>query len=222
MDFSGPEPADFANVGSLNVAFLSILRDSMTGAELRQFLPADSQPAVIALNDLQLTQLADVPFLLMSLRENETVIWRQLTSVEPTGDLLQHEPVGDALDRLLAAGLGFLWQLARRNPYAARLVSGATLDWCERLAEATLFHLLQNAAVQRDLLIPRFAGQKDIWNKLLGAGVSPEPDVRNAAQLSALQFMLTTGQTSQYQNVRAAACSAPVPVFRIAEKPDDH
>ena len=31
--------------------------------------------------------------------------------------------------RLTIAALGFLWQLASRNPYAARLVSGASLTF---------------------------------------------------------------------------------------------
>jgi hypothetical protein len=222
MDYSAPEPADFTNVRSLNIAFLSILRSSVAGAKLRQQLPADLRPAVVDLTDLQLRRLADVPFMLMSLREHDARIWRQLTSVEPTLDLLRQEPAGDELDRLLIAGIGFLWQLVRRNPYAARLVSGASPDWCERLAEATLLHLVRNAANHRDLLLPRFAGERNIWKKLLGGGISAESDVRAAAQLSALQFMLTAEPASQYQRVRAAACAAPIPVLRIAEKPGRH
>ena len=215
MDYSGPEPADFANVRSLNIAFLSTLRSSVVGAVLRQRLPADLRPAVVELTDLQLRRLADVPFLLMSLREQDTVVWRQLISAEPTGDLLRPENAGNEVDRLLVAGLGFLWQLVQRNPYAARLVSGATLEWCECLAEATLYRLIQNATNHQGLLVPRFSGEKDIWNKLLGGGISPESDVRAAAQLSALKYMLTVEPVGGYQNMRAAACAAPSPMLRI-------
>jgi len=222
MDFSGPEPADFANVRSLNIAFLSILRSSAAGATLRQRLPSDLRPAVVDLTDLQLRRLADVPFLLMSLRENDTLIWQRLTAAEPTLDLLQQKPAEDELDKLLIAGLGFMWQLVRRSPYVARLVSGASQDWCEHLADVTLLHLVQSAASHGDLLLPRFAGQKDIWKKLLGGGISAEPDVRAAAQLSALQLMLTAEPASRYQNMRAAACAAPIPVLRIAKKPGRH
>ena len=124
-----------------------------------------------------------------------------------------------SLDRLLVAGLGFLWHLVRRSPYVARLVSGASPDWCEYLADATFLHLVQNAANHRDVLLPRFAEQKDIWKKLLGGGISSESDVRAAAQLSVLQCMLTAEPASRYQSMRAAACAAPIPVLRIAEKP---
>jgi hypothetical protein len=222
MDYSGPESADFVNVRSLNVAFLSILRSSADGAMLRRRLPEDLRPAIIGLTDIQLRRLADVPFLLMSLRERDTLVWQQLTAVEATGDLLQKKPAKDEFGSLLVAGLGFLWQLVRRSPYVARLVSGASPEWCERLADVTLLHLVQNAVTHRDLLLPRFAGQMDIWKKLLAGGTSAERDVRVAAQLSALQFMLTAEPTSRYRNLRAAACAAPVPVLHIAEKQGRH
>jgi len=214
MDYSGPEPADYANVRSLNIAFLSILRSSVAGVSLRQHLPAELRSAVVELTDLQLRHLSDVRFLLMSIREDDAAVWRQLIAVETTGDLLQPKPAGDALYRLLIAGLGFLWQLARRNPYAARLVSGAAPGWCERCADMTLIHLVENATHHRDLLRPRFAGQIDIWTKLLGAGISPETDVRAAAHLSALQYMLTAAPAGRDRDMRAAACRAPVPVLR--------
>ena len=39
MDFSGPEPADFANVAALNRAFLLRLRSPSAGRDLRAHIP---------------------------------------------------------------------------------------------------------------------------------------------------------------------------------------
>lgn len=214
MDYSGPEKADFANVRSLNSAFLSILRGPLSGAALRQQLPASLRQRFADLTDLHLEHLAEAPYLLMSFRERDDDFWSLLTVDEPNLDLLQPEQAQGETERLVAAGLGFLWQLAQRNPYAARLVSGASLGWCERLADSTLLNLLRRAACHRDLPELRFAGAADIWNKLLGTGISARPEVRAAAQLSVLQSMLTTDPADRYRRMRAAACAAPDPARR--------
>jgi hypothetical protein len=126
----------------------------------------------------------------------------------------------DGRDRHLAAAtLGFLWQLAQHNPYAVRLVSGATITWCERLADCTLLRLLQRTAGRSDLLRPRNSGNLEFWRKLLGPGLSSEPGIRTAAHLSALQSMLTINRVAQYRDVRAAACKTRLPALRVAEKP---
>jgi len=217
MDFSGPELADYCNVQSLNCEFLIRLRGSSSGRELRQQMAPTLRPMLGGLSDLQIERLSATPFLLLSLRERDEEYWHRLASDEPNGDLLIAAHQSHESNQLPAACLGFLWQLARRNPYAVRLVSGATLNWCERLAECTLFRLLQRMAGRGDLLRVRRAGDVEFWNKLLGPGLSSERDVRRAAQLSALQSILTAGPVPRYRSLRAAACNAPAPSLRIAD-----
>lgn len=219
MDFSGPAAADYRNVTELNTAFLQILRGRHTGRPLRRQLPHDLQETAARLRDDELRYLAAAPFLLMSFRERDEELWHTLLSEPAETDLLAAMSAAGETDRLTAAGLGFLWQLAYRNPYATRLVSGAALDWCERLAEITLLRLLQNAAGHTDLLGLRSAGRYDVWRKLLDDGVSVDDRLREAAHLSVLQAMLTTGATLGRQRLRAAACSATTPALGIAEKP---
>ncbi len=220
MDFSGPEPADFANVESLNYAFLRCVRRASCGRHQRQQLPQKIQRLVEGLTDLQIERLAAAPFLLLSLRERDEHYWQALLDDEPNSDLLVAVDSDTETQQLAAAGLAFLWALAKRNPYATRLVSGATLNWCEQLADYTMLQLLQQTHGRRDLLQPRFPGNEQFWSKLLGPGLSSERDVRIAAHLTALQSVLTEDPTTRYRATRAAACSTVVPSLRIADRND--
>ena len=220
MDFSGPEPADYCNVQSLNHQFLILARDSAAGRGLRQLMQEALRPMIAGLTDLQIGRLSKTPFLLFSLRECDEDYWKMLSGEDRNMDLLVAAERGSDSSQLAAAGLAFLWQLARRNPYAARLVSGATLHWCEQLAVCTLLPVLQQMAGRSDLLRPRRADDTEFWNKLLGPGLSSEQAVRKAAQLSALQAILTGDPAERYRPSRAAACNATAPFLRVADKQD--
>lgn len=215
MDFSGPEPADFANVTALNRAFLIRLRDPLPGEHLRRCLPSRSQTSIRNLSNLQVERLSALPYLLLSVRERDQTCWRALADNGPNRDLLS--PGDSAGDEIVTAALSFLWQLARRNPYAVRLISGATLNWCEQLADYTLLTLLQCAAVRTDLLQPRLANNEQLWSRLLGPGLSTDSQVRRAAHVTSLQVMLTEDPAVQYRSMKTAACSNSVQARRVAE-----
>jgi hypothetical protein len=219
MEFWGPASADYADVRSLNRTFLCILRASGPGAAQRRKLPENVGPQVVGLTDLQIERLSGCPFLLMSFRERDADYWRSLLADQPTGDLWAEAP-GDAAERIVTAGLAFLWQLARRNPYAVRLIAGASVAWCEQLAAAELIDLLQRAASRGDLLSPRFAGQADPWSRLLGPGLGSRPAIRTAAHLSVLQSMLTGATATGQRRLRAAACAYPVPTLGFSDRSD--
>jgi hypothetical protein len=215
MDFFGPEPTDFANVTALNKAFLMRLRDPLRGKQLRLRLPSGSQPTVKRLSNLQIERLSALPYLLLSVRERDQACWRALANDDPNRDLLSG---GDGKgDEIVVAALSFLWQLARRNPYAVRLISGATLNWCEQIADYTLLTLLQHAVVRTDLLQPRLTNDEEFWSRLLGPGLSPDSQVRRAAHMTSLQVMLTEDPAVQYRGIRTAACSNPVQALRVAD-----
>ena len=218
MDFEGPEPADYDNVRTLNQEFLARLRDTSSGKVWRQLLDASLRPIIRSLTDLQTERLATTPFLLFSLREDDPDYWRLLARSTVQTDILAPRRRDTGATQLAAASLGFLWQLARRNPYGVRLISGASLSWCESLAECALLHVLRFSSERRDMLQPRRGADVEFWNKLLGPGVSSEGPIRSAAQLSALQSILTRDTAACYSPVRAAACSTPRPQRRVAEK----
>jgi len=218
MNFTGPEPTDLVNVKSLNHAFLLQLRASSSGRQWRRRLPTAVQLMVKGLTDLQIGRLSATPFLLMSLRERDADYWHVLTTDDSNPDLLLATDRNADSESLSMAGLAFLWALAGRNPYAARLVSGATLNWCEHLADCILLQLLQRTAGRHDLLQPRLAGSEEFWNKLLGPGLSSERDVRKAAHLTALQSILTEDPTAHYRPLKAAACSTLAPSLRVADR----
>lgn len=219
MEYQGPEPADLANVCALNIAYLDWLRarGSTTAAEVP--MTPEISAALAGMSRAQLERLSRVPFLLMSFREYDESQWRTMFAERPVADLFQalQEPDEEAT-RLISAGLGFLWQLSKRNPYAARLVSGASLNWCEQLAACTLVELFSRAVAGYPLLEPRMFDNPDLWQKLLSACVSARKDVRMAARVSALQTLLTRTSVSSYGHLAAAACSMPAVAVRVAKR----
>ncbi len=218
MDFTGPVAADLIDVRSLNIAFLEYLSGPQ-GEQLRQALPAPLRPALAAMTDRQVKRLAAVPFLLFTLGESDDAYWDHLLGDRPVRDLFAAtRNDSDPLGQITSAALGFLWQLARKNPYAARLLSGGTVHWCEQLASCTLLFVLQCAVENPELIGPRLPNNTVFWHRLLGAGLSSEADVRRAAHLCALQTMLTPIETTGSQRFRSAACYSSVPTMQLKEQ----
>jgi hypothetical protein len=212
MDFSGPEAADFAEVAALNHAFLVRLRSpGATGMRLREHLPGNLQPVVLALRDLQVERLASSPFLLLSLRERDPVYWQRLTSEHAAPDLFA--AARERTDEVAAAALSFLWHLARRNPYAVRLVAGAGNDWCSIMTSNTVLTILRRASGRPDLLRPRLAGNVAFWSRLLGPGLDSSPSIRQASHTTCLQTLLTD-LPEPAQQLRAAARRRRPPLHR--------
>ena len=218
MDFQGPKAADLANVYALNLGFFKLLRTHaglLTGANTAA---ASVVAKLAALPNARADRVAQCPFLMFALAAAEDRRWTTLFDDNEQPDLLDemHRPP-DAVALLTAATLGFLWELARRNPYATRLVSGASLGWCEQLADSAPLRLFQFAARQSNLLAPRLATQSFFWEKLIGAGSSHEADIRRSAHLCALQTVLTRSPNKRYRALRAAACRMPAPTLRVAD-----
>ncbi len=217
MEFTGPEIADLTDVRSLNAAFLEYL-SSGDGEQLRRYLPVSLRPALAALTARQIERLAAVPFLLMSLSESDDAYWDRQVPDRPVVDLFTPPHSGaDPLTQIASATFGFLWQLARKNPYAVRLICGASLNWCEQLAACTLLHVLQRAVEDQRLVAPRLAEDSVFWHRLLGAGLSSESDVRQASHLSALQTVLMPVVATTKSRFRSAACYSSVPTLEVHE-----
>ena len=212
MDYLCPDASDYAEVAALNQAFLVCLR-APYGAVLRGRLPERLQPVIAALRDVQVERLARTPFLLLTLRERDAGYWRRLAGEAPEPDLFATGR--DAGGDIAAAALSFVWHLARRNPYALRLVAGAGNDWCSILTDSTLFALLQRAAVAAEVLLPREAENVEFWGKLLGPGLSSDPALRAAAHAACLQTVLTDLPES-LPMLRAAARRSQPPRYRTA------
>jgi len=214
MDYKGPTEDDLANIRALNRYFLVAIAE--TDGE------AFGELATRRLSDSQRARLAGAPFLLFSFREQDSDYWQHVLSDDPQIDLGEsHDLPSEKLRHLQVAGLGFLWQLARRNPYVTRIVSGAPVSWCEQLARATLARLLDRAASRSDLLCARFADEDNIWRRLLDSGVHAQRSLRRMSHHCALQVLLTRGRAVQHDVVSAAACNMQNPVRRRAFRAGD-
>ena len=201
MEYSGLTPDDLDNVRGLNAAWL---RSGCGGA------PPLSAAGV--------ERLAATPFLLFTLHEDEQQRWEQLLAVPRQRDLLRDRAVpADEKRSLQSAALAFLWELSRRNPYAARVVSDASSRWCRLITSVTLVQLLEYTA-DHDLVAPRVDPGSAVQRRLLQSGGSRPRALREAVQFSAMQAMLTACRSAHHDNLRAAACRARAPLREIADE----
>ncbi len=201
MDYEGLTTDDLANVTALNRAWLD-LRHGQIGA----------------LSLSRIDQLSEAPFLLFSFREDDDALWRRLLRDAPQADLIEDAKTHSAdLRSLQAAGLAFPWELARRNPYVARVVSGATLGWCANLAGTTLAELLGKVAHQL-IIRGRFAADDARLERLLQRGAGADTTLREATQMSVLHSLLTRGPDARQERLPAAACSISLPHRKVADE----
>jgi len=204
MHYQGPSAADLDNIRALNRCFLGNLVAS-----------GHSGMPQADLSESQQLHLGRAPFLLFSFRETETDFWEHLLSDDRQLDLINTAPPLDPDTReLQVAGLSFLWQLSCRNPYVVRLVSGAPVSWCERVAGLTLVGLLNRTSHRADLVIPRFRHQEPVWQRLLTSGTSGKVALRRRSHRSVLQGMLTSARPVNYERLQAAASRLPAPKRR--------
>ena len=190
MTFDGPDRRDYDNVASLNIAYLTLLRRDSTLRPDPALDPTAVCERIADLDSTRIRRLAETPFLLLSFRESDERYWTRILEDGTVRDL-SVSPVRATSIRLVSGAFGFLWQLARRNPYALRLICGATMYWCERIAEQTFFRLLSAIRQSGDIPAPRLAHRPALWNQLLEQGTSDTDDIRHAAQVAALQAVLT-------------------------------
>ena len=195
-DFLSPGKHEYANVRALNMAWLLATTD-MKGP--------------------QRGRMASTPFLLFSMRENDLSWWEAALSEDSQQDLLAAAPeITAEIAAVQMAALAFLWQLIRSNPYAARVISGASMAWCDRLADLPLVSLLEKAAWRGDLTVPRLRVTEDSTEQVQCV-TSSRQAVRDASQRVALQDLLTNARSNEYSALPAAACAMPRPL-RVADR----
>ncbi len=204
MDFSGPSRGDLADVEALNRAYLRQLVD--TAVTLQQ-LAGNLQRRIESLAPSAISRLAGAPFFLFSLREHDSAYWSELLHDRPEQDLFSAPRASAGQQaQIIMAALAYVWQLSRQNPHTARLVCAAPFDWCERIAELPLVSLLEAASKRTDLITPRWRKDPTFWRRLLNGGVSEDTTTRRAAQLAALQSLMTVREAGGNQRFRTAAC----------------
>ena len=186
-EYQGPNADDYGNVRALNMAFLRATTD---------------------LKEPETGRLADTPFLLFSLREQDLSWWDRALAVYRQDDLVEEVlPAEPSICQLQVAALSFLWYLGRRNPYAARVLTGASVAWCELVAELPLVTLLDSAGGRSELLRSRLNQPCAMSEQLQGGATSSRRAVQRSSQHTALQLLLTRNHSQEeYKPLAAAAC----------------
>jgi hypothetical protein len=196
-EYRGPGVDDYANVLALNTAFIA---------------------ATTNLKGPQRGRLAAAPFLLLSLRENESAWWEEALTDRVQADFLAPAEQSDPeLRRIQTAAMSFLWHLSRRNPYAVRSISGAPITWCDKIADLPLVTLLNRLRGRADLMKSRIESPAEGADRLLSHGTSSARQVRHASHLTVLQEMLTRNGQDKNVKLPAAACSMSRPL-RVMDK----
>ena len=204
MDFARPPSSDLINVVSLNAAMLELIAADPAAIPCPAWL--SQELAALDIDGRQ--RLSRTPVLLLSLSENDIERWVPVFKRRPERDLLAaldgpSLPVAD----LVTAALSFLWQLACRDAYAARVVSGGSVEWCEELGKTVLVDVLEFARREPGLAGLRHADSPVFWRRLLIAATAEESRVRSASRLAAMQAMLTGSASNDTERpMRAAAC----------------
>ncbi len=219
MDYLGPQHADYTNVRALNRAFLGLFADAARAEGLCRGLNADLFERLQAQRSLQRERLANAPFLLFSLREADGDFWDGLFATCGERDMFASAVSDQAVSCLITASVAYLWQLAGQNAYAARVICGASLHWCEQVAEQPLMDIVQ-AAARVDVLRLRSPADSALWHKLLDDATSAERAVRDAACITALQRVLTDGAGQRIQRPALAARAFHAPPFKVADDSD--
>ena len=106
--------------------------------------------------------------------------------------------------------------MARQNPYTLRLICGASLHWCERLADLPLTAVIQRASSRDDILELRAREDHRLWARLTSV-LESDKSVRSAVQLAALQSLLIQPEPSGAPRWKSAACRQSVPALRVAD-----
>ena len=209
---------DLANVRALNTSFLNWLALGRNS----QCLPGDCAWRFNALSRHQRARLAQTPFLLLSLHEDDSRRWQRIFALAPQRPLWASVRHGDeTATHLVTLAASFIWQLAARNAYAARVISGASLAWCEQLRDCTLVAVTERLAEEPALLTARAAHNQPLWNHLLSAAESGQQDACDAANASLLQSMLEGATSMQSLQFASAACKMPQPAMRVADDERD-
>ncbi len=217
MPFSGPQPIDLHEITALNRAFVRLLVQADEAASLLEGLPEELAARITALSPEERDSIAAVPFLIFSLRERDDEYWEALCAEDGNLDLYADtRAVTPERASLVSAALGFLWQMARRNPYTLRVICGATLHWCERLAGLPLTAVIQRASSRSDILELRARENHGLWHRLTSVP-GTDTNVRSAVQLSALQSLLIQAEPSSPSRWRSAACRQSAPVLSVAD-----
>ncbi len=201
MQYDCPEPGDISDVRELNREFLAELaRRQHPG--LKDLDRSDGDA---------LTRLAEAPFLLFELRAPDVGFWDRTFS--GTNDLLDSSPKDQSSGAAqVASTLGFLWHLSKRDPHAARLFSGSSREWCQRLAATPLIHAINRALGAGIRPCLRMQADDARWRAMVCAASATDKATYRVAVTRVLQALLVTADNDA---TAQAACRLRSPTRRF-------
>lgn len=216
MRYPSPEAGDFIEIRALNTAFLQLLRRGGEAVGGVSALPAELVSTLLGLGDEDMERLARTPFFLFSLRESDDGFWETMHRGGGTRCLFDRGRMpGPETTQLVSAALGFIWQMARQNPYTLRISCFSSLHWAERIAEQPLVALIDRAASAEGILCLRASDDHRVWQRLLAAAAETDPGVRSALLATVLQTLLVKPTGRPRKQLPSAACRVDLPTVSL-------
>lgn len=210
MQFSGLDKAELDDLYELNRGFLEFLESEYGSQTILSGVPESITARLQSLSREERRRLALTPFLLCSCHEDDVEYWRRLLGPGESDDLFEVAENPDSnLLRLTSAVISFTWQLARKNVFVARLLTGASSAWCEETAAKPILHLIEGGCRRKNSLRLRLAEDGQFWERLLMNAVSDDPLIRRAARAGGLQRILLMSGTPTRLLLAAKSSTSP-------------
>lgn len=194
MQFGPLSQADLRRVAAINAAYLQFIAGDDRHAERhRRLLSAAARQRVLALDASGREVVAACPFLLCSVRD------LSIGADAPGRRTLQLiGGTGSGADLVVFMALTMLSRIARRRPFAARVLSGTDIAWCRELEALDEPAIAGIARAQAARLKPVHADVPEFWSELLRSGRVSRLRRRavRAAGLQLLQSSLGCGDSA--------------------------
>ncbi|HHQ14096.1 MAG TPA: hypothetical protein ENK16_03630 [Chromatiales bacterium] len=191
MRRKAPDSQFYAEIRELNQQFLDLIADPSACRHpgLLQGLPVGIAESVASLSAESRLFLADVPGLLVEFA------WLSgpVPAADPGTGVADGAPDPDwlATAQVFVAGLmTYVWQLARRDPFASALCLGLSVEGGRMLATMSFTEVQRNARHAIPALRVRYGHHPRLWRELLRAARHLNPEQRDRCRADLISLGL--------------------------------
>ncbi len=211
MTYPGLNQVELDEIQRLNVLYLMALQHAGGPLEpLRPMLGEASLAWLRRCSTASVELLAAVPYLLFRV----DTLTPHRAAPRNRDMFLSKDP--EAFE-LLTLALAFVHQLARRDRFALRVITGASEAWCGWLQDVSFVRLAESARQSDVLLLPILVNHREFWPGLITSVRKNLLAQRDAIVATGLQHLLNTQTRASSQ--RLAARSIASASLQVADGP---
>ncbi len=211
MAYTGLRAAEISEIRRLNQQYLGALAtNGVSDISLKAKVGKKRWEWFVRAKNEQLLRLSTLPYLLFRL----DTVNAHLASPSKNAELFAaHQQAGT---QLLSMATAFAHQLAQRDLFSLRVITGATEDWCHWLQGMSLVRLSEIARSTNAPIVPILGDNKTYWPELFDAARFNRPERLQAVAIAGMQHLIS--RQSSHWSQAIAARSAPAASRRVAER----